>query len=53
MRNMKDSLPSHDLLSCASIFLKMHWVIVIIDEWSRILVGVTVNTDMIGWPHSL
>ena len=39
----KDSLWSIDLLRCESILLKSHWVIVIMDQFSRRIIGFGVH----------
>lgn len=39
----KDSLCSIDLFRCESLTLQSHWVLVIIDQWSRRIVGFSVN----------
>jgi len=40
---MKDSLWSMDLFVCESINLKTHWVLVIMDQHTRRIIGFTVN----------
>jgi hypothetical protein len=39
----KDSLWSADLLRCESILLKSHWVMVIMDQYSRRIIGFAVH----------
>ncbi len=39
---MKDSLWSVDLFRCESIHLRSHWVMVIIDQYTRCIVGFAV-----------
>ena len=41
--HMKDSLWSVDLFRCESILLKTHWVLVIMDQFSRRIVGFGVH----------
>jgi len=41
--NMKDSLWSVDLFRCESINLKTHWVLIVIDQYSRQIVGFAVQ----------
>ncbi|MDW3095039.1 MAG: integrase core domain-containing protein [Gammaproteobacteria bacterium] len=48
--NMKDSLWSIDLFCCESITLKSHWVLVVMDVWSRKLVGLSVNNGPVDGP---
>ncbi len=40
---MKDSLWSVDLFRCESILLKTHWVLVIMDQFTRRIIGFGVN----------
>jgi len=40
--NMKDSLWSIDLFRCESILLKFHWVMVVMDQYSRRIIGFSV-----------
>lgn len=39
----KDSLWSIDLFRCESITLQTHWVLVVMDQWSRRLIGFAVH----------
>jgi len=39
----KDSLWSADLLLCESILLKSHWVLVVMDQYTRRIIGFGVN----------
>lgn len=48
--NMKDSLWCIDLFCCESITLKTHWVLVVMDIWSRKLVGLSVNKGPVDGP---
>ena len=40
---MKDSLWSVDLFRCESILLRSHWVLVVMDQFSRRIIGFGVN----------
>jgi transposase InsO family protein len=40
---MKDSLWSIDLFRCESILLKTHWVLVVMDQFSRRIIGFGVH----------
>ena len=48
--HMKDSLWSIDLFCCESITLKTHWVLVVMDVWSRRLIGFSVNKGPVDGP---
>jgi putative transposase len=39
----KDSLWSIDLLRCESILLKSHWVLVVMDQFTRRIIGIGVH----------
>ena len=41
--NMKDSLWSLDLFRCESISLKSHWVMVVMDQFSRRIIGFSIH----------
>jgi len=41
--NMKDSLWSIDLFRCESILLKSHWVMVLMDQYTRRIIGFAVH----------
>jgi putative transposase len=41
--NMKDSLWSIDFFRCESILLKSHWVMVLMDQYTRRIIGFAVN----------
>lgn len=41
--HMKDSLWSVDLFRCESTFLKSHWVMVVIDQFTRRIIGLAVH----------
>ena len=40
----KDSLWSVDLFRCEPLTLKSHWVLVIMDQWSRRIIGFGIHT---------
>ena len=42
--HMKDSLWSVDLFRCESIALKSHWVMVVLDQYTRRIIGFAVHT---------
>ncbi len=44
MKQLKDSLWSVDLFKCESIFLKSHWVMVVLDQYTRKIIGFSVHT---------
>jgi putative transposase len=47
--NTKDSLWSVDLFRCESILLKSHWVLVVMDQFTRRIVGFGVHAgDVVG-----
>jgi transposase InsO family protein len=48
--NMKDSLWSIDLFCCESISLKTHWVLVVMDIWSRKIIGCSVHQESVDGP---
>jgi hypothetical protein len=48
--NMKDSLWSIDLFCCESTTLKTHWVLVVMDVWSRRIIGCSVNKGLVDGP---
>lgn len=43
--HMKDSLWSVDLFKCESIHLKTHWVMVVIEQFSREIIGFAVRSQ--------
>jgi putative transposase len=43
--NMKDSLWSVDFFRCESILLKSHWVMVVMDQYTRRIIDFAVHTD--------
>jgi len=46
----KDSLWSLDLFCCESILLKTHWVLVVMDQYSRKLIGFSVHMGPVDGP---
>jgi putative transposase len=44
---MKDSLWSVDLFRCESIMLKSHWVLVVMDQFTRRLIGFGVQPEVV------
>ncbi len=48
--DMKDSLWSVDLFRCESIRLKTHWVMVVMDQFSRRIIGFAVRAGNIDGP---
>ena len=46
----KDSLWSVDLFRCESIFLKSHWVMVVMDQYSRRIIGFGVHAGSVDGP---
>jgi transposase InsO family protein len=47
---MKDSLWSVDLFRCESIRLRSHWVLVVMDQFTRRLIGFGVQADVVNGP---
>ncbi len=47
---MKDSLWSVDLFFCESITLKTHWVLVVMDVWSRKIIGFLTHAGTVDGP---
>lgn len=45
--NMKDNLWSIDLFCCESISLKTHWVLVVMDVWSRRIIGLSIQAGSV------
>jgi putative transposase len=45
--HMKDSLWSFDLFRCESVTLKSHWVMVIIDQYTRRIIGFAVKSGSV------
>lgn len=48
--NMKDSLWSIDLFRCESITLNSHWVLVVMDQWSRRIIGFGIQGGPVNGP---
>ncbi len=48
--HMKDSLWSVDLFRCESIFLKTHWVLVVMDQFTRRIIGFGVHRGDVDGP---
>lgn len=48
--HVKDNLWSIDLFKCESISLRSHWVLIVMEQWSRQIVGFSVHTGPIGGP---
>jgi hypothetical protein len=46
----KDSLWSLDFFRCESLILKSHWVMVVIDQYTRRIVGIAVNSGPLNGP---
>jgi transposase InsO family protein len=47
---MKDSLWSVDLFRCESIFLKTHWVLFVMDQFTRRIIGFGVHAGDVDGP---
>jgi len=47
----KDSLWSVDLFRCESILLRSHWVLVVIDVFTRRIIGFGIGGEYIDGPH--
>ena len=43
--HMKDSLWSVDLFRCESVLLKSHWVMIVMDQFTRQIIGFSVNAS--------
>ena len=50
LASMKDSLWSVDLFCCESISLKTHWVLVVMDVWSRQIIGFSTYAGPVDGP---
>ncbi len=48
--SMKDSLWSVDLFRCESILLKTHWVLVVMDQFTRRIIGFAVTAGDVDGP---
>ena len=49
--HMKDSLWSVDLLRCESILLRSHWVMIVVDQFTRRIVGFAVHAGDVDGPQ--
>ena len=47
-RHAKDSLWSLDLFRCESAILRTHWVLVVMDQWTRRIVGFGVHRNAVA-----
>jgi transposase InsO family protein len=47
---MKDSLWSADLFRCESVVLRTHWVLVVMDQYTRRIVGFGVHAGVVDGP---
>jgi transposase InsO family protein len=45
--HMKDSLWSVDLFRCESVLLRTHWVMVVMDQYTRRIIGFAVQPDVV------
>lgn len=50
LAHAKDSLWSVDLFRCESILLKSHWVLVVMDQHTRRIIGFGVHDDYVSGP---
>lgn len=48
--NMKDSLWSIDLFRCESMTLNSYWVLIIMDQWSRRIIGFRIHKGPVDGP---
>ena len=48
--NLKDNLWSIDLFRCESIALRSHWVLLVMEQWSRQIVGFAVHSGPLDGP---
>jgi transposase InsO family protein len=46
----KDSLWSLDLFRCESLFLRSHWVMIVMDQYSRRIIGFAVHAGILDRP---
>jgi len=46
----KDSLGSVDLFRCESLILKSHWVLIVMDHFTRRVIGISVDTSNVDGP---
>ena len=47
--HMKDSLWSIDLFRCESATLRTHWVLVVMDQYTRRIIGFGVHEQLFSW----
>ena len=47
----KDSLWSVDLFRCESVILKSHWVLIVLDQYTRRIIGFGIHQDPIDGPR--
>ena len=45
---MKDSLWSIDFFRCESLFLKSHWVMIVMDQFTRRIIGYAVHAESLS-----
>ena len=45
--HMKDSLWSVDLFRCESLLLKSHWVMIVMDQFTRTIIGFSVHPNTV------
>jgi transposase InsO family protein len=50
LEHSKDSLWSVDLFRCESLILKSHWVMVVMDQYSRRIIGFAVHARVLDGP---
>ena len=50
LAQMRDSLWTVDLFRCESITLKSHWVLVVMDQFTRRLIGFGVQPEVVNGP---
>jgi putative transposase len=48
--NIKDNLWSIDLFRCESIAVRSHWVLLVMEQWSRQIVGFSVHAGPVDGP---
>jgi hypothetical protein len=46
--NMKDSLWSLDLFRCESVGLRTHWVLLVMDQYTRRIIGFGIQTGVVN-----
>jgi len=50
LSHTKDSLWSVDLFRCESLILKSHWVLIVMDQFTRRIIGISVHTGSVDGP---